>query len=149
MINIRVMRRLRQFHLYLGIFFAPAILFFAFSGALQTFDFHETERGIAPPRWIAVIAAVHKKQNFPKPKPPKLAQRQIGEAVKPVTPVTPSIGPRHSPFPLKVFVGFMSVGLMLSALLGIVIALNNKTIRRGSIFMLVIGTVVPVALLLL
>ena len=74
----RILRRVRQFHLWLGMLFAPAILFFAFTGALQTFDFHETEDGIAPPKWIATIAAIHKKQDFPKPrKPPALPQPRV------------------------------------------------------------------------
>ena len=40
-----VLRYVRLTHLYLGVFIAPAILFFAFTGALQTFSLHETTRG--------------------------------------------------------------------------------------------------------
>ena len=36
------MKSLRQLHLYLGVFFAPLIAFFAFTGILQTYDLHET-----------------------------------------------------------------------------------------------------------
>ena len=33
-----LLRVLRKMHLYLGVFTAPALLFFAFTGALQTFS---------------------------------------------------------------------------------------------------------------
>ncbi|MBY0282545.1 MAG: hypothetical protein K2W81_01125 [Sphingomonas sp.] len=134
------MRRLRQLHLYLGMMFAPAILFFAFSGILQTFDFHEAEN--KPPQWLKVIAQIHKKQDLPKPRKPRPeAKRAPGGEAPPATPA-------HSPYPLKVFTGLMSVGLMLSTLLGIWIALSMRASRRVSLMMLVAGTALPVALLL-
>jgi len=40
-----VVKLLRMLHLYLGVFAAPALLFFAFTGGLQTFSLHETTRG--------------------------------------------------------------------------------------------------------
>lgn len=140
-----MMRRLRQFHLWLGMLFAPAILFFAFSGVLQTFDFHETENGVAPPQWIKVIAAVHKKQDFPKPRKPRPAA-ETGKKGPPQATAAPSA---HSPWPLKVFFGMMSLGLMVSTLFGIVIAVSMRPTRSVSLVMLMIGTVLPVALLLI
>ncbi len=143
----RILRRVRQFHLWLGMLFAPAILFFAFTGALQTFDFHETEDGIAPPKWIATIAAIHKKQDFPKPrkaKPPEAAGAMENKVAVPAP-----AGPKHSPWPLKIFVGFMSIGLIFSTILGITIALNNRQTRRTSQIMLGTGTVLPILMLLI
>lgn len=46
----------RQIHLYLGVFTTPALLFFAITGALQTFSFHETTKGsdYKPPKsWLS------------------------------------------------------------------------------------------------
>lgn len=147
----RVLRRLRQLHLWLGMLFAPAILFFAFTGALQTFDFHEAEDGIAPPKWIATIAAIHKKQDFPKPRKPKppeaVATTETKATAAPPAPVP--AGPKHSPWPLKMFVGFMSIGLIFSTMLGITIALNNRQTRRPSQIMLGAGTVLPILMLLI
>jgi len=40
-----VLKYLRLIHLCIGVFIAPALLFFAFTGALQTFSLHETTRG--------------------------------------------------------------------------------------------------------
>lgn len=147
----RILRRLRQFHLWLGMLFAPAILFFAATGALQTFDFHETEDGIAPPKWIATIAAIHKKQDFPKPRkptPPETAGATANKAGI-AAPAPVSAAPKHSPWPLKIFVGFMSIGLMFSTVLGMTIALNNRQTRRTSQIMLGTGTVLPVLMLLI
>ncbi len=145
--NARMMRQLRQIHLWLGMFFAPAILFFAFSGMLQTFDFHEPEGGVAPPKWIAVIAAIHKKQDLPKPR--KAKPQASATASTAAKPGTSGRAQTHSPWPLKVFVGFMSIGLMLSTLLGITIAVTNRTSSRRSLALLAAGTVVPVLMLIL
>ena len=141
--TVRTMRLLRTFHRYLGLLFTPAILFFAFSGMLQTFDFHEIRGGVAPPKWIAVIAGIHKKQDFPKPRP----NRAPAPAKKPDD-ATAQRGTAHSSFPLKVFTGLMSIGLMLSSLLGAAIALNVRATRRTAIVMLAAGTLLPIVLLL-
>ncbi len=144
--NARTMRQLRQLHLWMGMFFAPAILFFAFSGALQTFDFQETVNGVSPPKWIAVIAAIHKKQDFPKarkPRPSAAAPASGGAKLDEGRPA-----PAHSPWPLKVFVGIMSIGLMLSTLLGIAIAVSNRSSQRRAVVLLVLGMTLPIVMLL-
>ena len=56
------MKTIRSLHFYLGIFFAPTIIFFAFSGALQSFGLHEGE-GHA--KWIEEMGEVHKNQRPP------------------------------------------------------------------------------------
>jgi hypothetical protein len=59
-----LLKYLRLTHLYLGVFITPALLFFAFTGALQTFSLHETTRGSSykPPAWAVVLGQIHKKQ---------------------------------------------------------------------------------------
>jgi hypothetical protein len=54
----------RLTHLYLGVFISPALIFFAFTGALQTFSLHETTRGSSykPPAWAVTLGQIHKKQ---------------------------------------------------------------------------------------
>jgi hypothetical protein len=75
------MRRLRQIHLYLGSLFAPAILFFAFSGVLQTFDLHKDHHGLTrPPAWIVVLSSVHKNMRLPRPKPAEPKAPDIASA---------------------------------------------------------------------
>ena len=136
-----MMRTLRQVHLYLGVFFAPVIVFFAFTGALQTFDLHKA-RGCAaaPPAWIVVAANIHKDAilKLPKPGPAKKAcvPGDAGKAAR---------GP--SPLPLKLFVTALSAGLIGTALIGIYLALRARSTWRGALAALLAGLVVPALLL--
>jgi hypothetical protein len=63
-----MLRIFRITHLYLGVFIAPALLFFAFTGFLQTAELHEAHPGkAAPARWIVTLAQIHKKQTATLP----------------------------------------------------------------------------------
>ena len=77
----KLLRFLRLIHLYIGVFIAPALIFFAFTGALQTFSLHETTRGsnYKPPAWAVVLAQIHKKQTpvVPVRKPCRLVFRGL------------------------------------------------------------------------
>jgi hypothetical protein len=144
------LRLLRRYHHYLGLFFAPMILLFAISGALQTFRLQEAKGyGGTPPNWIVWIASVHKDQGPPrerkaeKPKPAPGA----AEAQKPRAEASAGAAKRPSPLPLKIFVVLLSIALSLSTITGIVIALASRAMRRISIILLVLGTVVPIVLL--
>ena len=146
----QTMRRVRQYHFYLGMFFAPAILLFALSGALQTFRLQEAKGyGGTPPGWIVWMASIHKDQSLPR------EQHDARRAAKPSA--VPATAPRTvedrplartSPLPLKIFVALMSLGLTASAILGIVIALTNRTMRRTSVIVLTAGALLPLLLLL-
>ena len=147
-------RRLRRLHHYTGLFFAPAILFFAFSGLLQTIGLHENHgAGPPPPVWIRWMASVHKDQRILQATPEKAKLR----------PPRPAEGGGHahaddhaddhdagpSPIPMKAFVLLLSLGLILSSALGVTIALTNQAMRKPSIMLLVLGAAVPLALLYL
>ena len=141
------LRLLRRYHHYLGLFFAPMILLFAIRGALQTFRLQEAKGyGGPPPNWIVWLASVHKDQGPPR-EPRAEKPKVAGEAVKPRVEVRAS-GPKGpSPLPLKIFVVLLSIALAISTIMGIVIALANRSMRRVSIVLLVLGTVAPVVLL--
>jgi hypothetical protein len=162
------MKQIRQLHLYLGTFFAPAIFFFALSGALQTFSLHESEDGssYSPPSWIVTIASIHKDQRLSKPhhhehaapagaKPEEAAPEQAKAAaqdghaasVPAVHEEEHEAGP--STLPLKIFVLLLALGLMLTAALGIYMALQSRNNRRMTWVMLACGILVPVAMLFL
>ena len=141
------MRRARELHLYLGTFFAPAILFFAFTGALQTFSFHEGRPGetYQPPQWLRVLAQVHKKQTaaLPPGRPAQPERREAPrrpEVKRPVSLAT---------LALRWFTLLMSLGLMATTALGIYMAFKFNPGRRLIWVLLVAGTVLPVAILLL
>jgi hypothetical protein len=141
------LRTLRRYHHYLGLFFAPMILLFAISGALQTFRLQEAKGyGGPPPNWIVWLASVHKDQGPPR-EPRAEKAKPAGEAAKPRV-EAPRTGPkRPSPLPLKIFVVLLAIALAISTIIGIVIALANRAMRRVSIVLLMLGAVVPIVLL--
>ena len=121
------MKRIRQIHLYLGVFFAPLIVLFALSGALQTFRLQESPKDGAytPPAWIVKLADIHKDQ------------RAGHEA-----------GKRRS-LPLQWFVVIMSVGLISTSLLGIYMAFKYNRDKRLLLGLIILGFVIPAILLYL
>ena len=147
------MKTIRQLHLYLGTFFAPAIFFFAFSGALQTFSLHESkdDGSYTAPSWIMTISSIHKDQRLVDPHKhvhPGTHSEQVAESALPPAHDEVQAEP-HSSFLLKCFVLLLAIGLMASAGLGIFMALQSRANRRISWTLLVAGMLVPVALILL
>ncbi len=58
------MMTVRRLHLYTGLFIAPSVLFFAFTGSLQLFSLHESHGAYRPPALIEKLGSVHKDQRF-------------------------------------------------------------------------------------
>lgn len=145
--KVQTLTKIRQYHNYVGLFFAPAIIFFAISGALQTFRLQE-EKGYGgpPPIWIVVIAELHKDQMLPKAKPNDAdATKPAGEAL-PVPkiekkPVAKAVS--WSRRLLQIFSVLMAAGLVISSALGITIALSNRAARKKSCWILAGGVILP------
>src|SRR5438067_1127642 len=122
------MRSIRQLHLYLGLFFSPTIIFFSFSGAMQTFSLHENKHpGDHHPAWIAKLAEIHKDQRLPKlsaqqAAPPQSKPEPAEGRPAPTPKKKAGVPQRESSVPLKVFVFSMAMGLISSSLLGIFMA---------------------------
>ncbi len=156
----QTMKRVQQLHLYLGTLFAPLIIFFSLSGALQTLGLHEREKaGGATPAWIAQIASVHKNQQLLREqssgKGRELNARPAAAAPNPPRGGAPKEGEGGegeggpSPWPLKWFVVLMSLGLIVTTALGIWMAFKyskNKSVVWG---LLAAGILLPIALLFL
>jgi hypothetical protein len=159
-----LLKTFRQIHLYIGIFISPAILFFALTGALQTFSLHETTKGsdYKPPSWIVTLAQLHKKQTATvpvrkpaapdaKPKAEKAAETPVMSAAPavpsaPKAPAPPAT-PQKSHLPMKIFFLLVTLGLFSSTVTGIYMAYRfgrNKWVVTG---LLVAGVVVPMVLL--
>jgi hypothetical protein len=121
------MKRIRQIHLYLGALFAPLLIFFAFTGALQTFSLHESPKGstYTPPAWLVRLAEVHKNQ-------------RLGHEPG----VVPSV-------PLKWFVVLMAIGMISTSALGIYMAFKYNRDPRVVWGLIILGIILPVGLLYL
>jgi hypothetical protein len=153
-----VLKFLRKLHLYIGIFTTPALLFFAITGAMQTFSLHETTPGSSykPAGWIATLAQLHKKQTtvVPPRRPRPAAQesapteRRQGEtgSANPVKVGEPAASQKRH-LPMKIFFLLVSVSLLTSTLTGIY--MSYKYSRRAWTLagLLLAGVVVPVLLL--
>lgn len=138
------LKKVRQLHLYLGVFFAPAIIFFSFTGALQLFGLHEGHPGEAyqPPKWIAALASIHKDQVLSKHHGPPQGFETRAEA-KPQTPGLKSAPAGKSTLLLKYFFLAMSIGLIITTLLGIYMAFKYNRSRALLWGLLVAGAALP------
>lgn len=154
----RWLKSFRTLHLYFGVFTAPALLFLAFTGALQSVNLHEAARGgdYRPPAWVASIAHMHKKQSFEVPArraPPKAtaaspdAAANAAPAPRTGDKPTPA-APKRNPWPMKVFFVLVSLSLILSTLTGAWMGWRYTRHRRRYGATLVAGVVVPALLLL-
>ena len=148
----KILKVVRQIHLYTGIFISPAILFFALTGALQTFSLHETTRGsdYKPPTWIVTLAQLHKKQTTSvpvrKPRPADAAPKPDKPANLPSPPPSPE-PPQKSHLPMKIFFLLVAIGLFTSTLTGIYMSykfMRNKLVVTA---LLLAGIIVPLLLL--
>ncbi|HEX8778025.1 MAG TPA: PepSY domain-containing protein [Rhodanobacter sp.] len=154
----RRLKAFRTLHLCLGAFTAPALLFLAFTGALQSVNLHEASRGggYRPPAWIASIAHMHKKQNFELPvkrAPPKTSVENArggptAGAPAPATGKSSPATPKHNPWPMKIFFVLVSLSLMSSTLTGVYMGWRFTRHRRRFGMTLLAGIVVPALLLL-
>ena len=150
------MKRIRQLHLYLGMFLAPTVILFATSGALQIFRLQEGHPGSSyqPPSWIVFLAGVHKDQRAESATP-----------AKPATPAPPAGEAAPAPKPaaqpegqptrnkrstvLMWFFALAAVGIITSTVLGIVMAFKYNRDRRVIWGLLAAGTLLPIVLLFL
>ena len=154
------LKALRLTHNYIGVFFAPTILFFAITGGLQMFGLHETSRGSSyvPPAILVHLSQLHKKGTLylPPRKAAPSASVKVGgtkpDAPKSDPPKSPApalASPAPNPLPMKVFFGATALALVISTCTGLF--MSWKYARRkavvGGIFLA--GIVCPMLLLLL
>jgi hypothetical protein len=134
----------RQLHVYLSVFVAPSLIFFAGTGAFQTFRIPDRPQA---PVLLQKLARLHRDDVFAvKPARPK---RPPGaEAARKAEPRKPE--PRKaSTEVLKWFFSLSSVAMVISALLGVWIALTQHRQRGLMWSLLIAGTAAPVLLVVL
>ena len=157
---------LRQLHLYLGVFTAPAILFFAFSGALQSFGLNDRSQdgSYVPPHWLSVMAQIHKKQSS------ELPQRRLAPAQAPAQGPSQTAGreshknaetrppqiqvqtppprfPEHNPLPMRIFFLVVCAGLVTSTLTGLWMSWKYRRSKALLVGLFLAGLVIPLILL--
>lgn len=118
------MSLLRKIHLYLGCIFAPVLIFFACTGALQLYDLHESKKdgSYVAPKMIAAMGLIHKNQHLP------------GD-------------PRDSGKALKIFMVAASAGLLLTTLLGVFMAFRVSRSVGPVLACLAAGVALPLVML--
>jgi hypothetical protein len=120
----------RQWHVYIGCFFAPLLIYFSLSGAWQMFGLHD----------------------LPKDHPPTAVNRILHELSNPHRDaVLPGRNRRQaSPSVLfRVMTLFMAMGFVITAMLGIQMGWQVRHRRKVVAWCLVAGIMIPIFLLLL
>lgn len=146
------LKLIRQTHLYFGVFISPAILFFAFTGALQTFSLHETTKGsdYKPPAWAVTLGQIHKHQGVipqPPPAPPKSAAAATDLSAAPPMPAPKAVPPGKSHKAMKFFFLVVCIGLFTSTITGLIMSYKYSRNKLYVIGALVAGIVIPAVLL--
>ena len=145
---------------YIGLFFAPTILFFVITGCLQMFGLHETSRGSSyvPPALLVHLSQLHKKGTLylpPRKATPPASVTANGtklDAPKSDPPKSPApvpASPAPNPLPMKVFFGATALALVISTCTGLFMSWKyaRRKVAVGGVFLA--GIVCPTLLLLL
>jgi hypothetical protein len=143
---------IRRWHTYIGLFIAPSVLFFAFTGALQLFSLHEGHGDYHPAPLIEKLRSVHKDQVFRPGEhhgPPDGAPPSGHEPPHGMGPDEPGDhdGPPAAAFLLKGFFLIVSVALGLSTLFGLWMGLTQTPRKLMGWSLVSAGAVIPVLLL--
>ena len=122
------MRTLRQLHLYLGCIFAPMIIYFSLSGVWQVFRFNDVPKNeVSATREIFhELSKPHTHSTLPG-KDPKTEQSALFDW----------------------FTACMGMGMVLTSVFGIILALRFAKRSSLAVFCLVGGIAVPALFLIL
>jgi hypothetical protein len=138
------MRWLRKIHEYLGLFIAPTLLMFTFTGALQLFGLHEAEGGYRPVPVVEKLAQLHIHQTYalrPQRGPVPGAQRPERQEVEPALPLGQTA--------LKWMFLTTALGVMVSTSLGLWMGLTHLKNRGVALAVVAAGAALPILLVLL
>lgn len=119
------MKLLRRLHLYLGCLFAPMLIFFAVTGSWQVFNWHHSDKnwnGYKAPQALSILSEIHKEGHIPPTE-------------------------RLSPAPVRYFMFAAAVGLVLTTVIGVIMAYRFSRQPVVATICLAIGVVLPAALL--
>lgn len=120
-LNLRLLRRA---HLYLGVFFTPLLIFYVVTGWYQTVNI-DRRKGLGEAEtMVDKMVSIHVDQVYPS-----------------------AAATRWDTGPFKILVVIMSIALILTVVLGMVLAFRS-TSRRWPVWLsLALGVLLPVLLL--
>jgi hypothetical protein len=144
---------LRQWHAYVGLFIAPSVLFFSLTGVIQIFNLHEAHGSYHPAVLLEKLSGVHRDQVFEEPHDHDAPGHDAPHAVAGGAADQPAADEDEkqsaSTYALKWFFTVVSLGLTASTLIGIWMG-TTQTRRKGLAWtLLIVGTVVPIGLLVI
>ena len=138
---------IRQLHVYVSVFVAPSLLFYALTGALKNFRIPDQKTA---PVLIQKLARVHKDDVFavkpPRPKAPEGAGR---DKPKPKTRLKAQPDAKPATEALKWFFAAVSIGIALTTLFGLWMALAYSRRKLLIWTLLIAGAAAPVLILAL
>lgn len=147
-----LLRFLRKLHLYFGLLIAPALLFFAFTGAVQTLSLHDPAgKSYQPPAFLVELGQLHKKQTImippakPSPAPPN-ARDHAPAPSNPPKEITLAAKQRQH-LPMKIFFLVVALGLLSSTFSGIYMAYRYTRTPILVTGVLLCGILIPLVLL--
>ena len=147
--NVLLLASLRRFHVYLSMFVAPSVIFFAATGGLQIFGLHEASNGVEPPAVLAKLGQLHKNQTLVlRPKRPTPAPGAKPKAEAAPHTETP-LGPPPARLALKLVWAGAALGMIFSSGLGIAMVVVHHPRRNLMLGVLALGTLLPLLLALL
>lgn len=114
------MKLLRRVHLFLGCFFAPMLLFYVGTGWYQTLTVRRNKAVGEAEDWLGRLRSVHVDQLYPS------------EAAN-----------AYSPVLFRVLVVVMAIALIVTIVLGIVLAFRSIRQRWLVVLCLALGVVLP------
>jgi hypothetical protein len=138
------MTSIRTWHTYIGLLIAPSVLFFCLTGALQLFSLHEAHGAYQPALLIEKLGKVHKDQVFAADEhhTPKEAEGPNSSE----KPESDHDEPAITTWLLKSYFLLVALGLTVSTIFGIWMALTHIRHKRVANTLLLIGVVIPVLL---
>jgi hypothetical protein len=139
---------IRQLHIWISVFVAPSLLFFAITGALQTFRIPDQKEA---PAVLQKLARLHKDDVFAvKPVRPKKPEAAGGhDKAKAEKPPEAKPQPKPSTEVLKWFFATVSVAIAVSTLLGLWMALAYSRQKLVIWILLIAGAAAPILILAL
>jgi hypothetical protein len=131
---------IRQLHIWISVFVAPSLLFFALTGALQTFRIPDQKEA---PVVLQKLARLHKDDVFaikpPRPKKAEVARDGgDGKHARPDKPPEAKPQPARSTEVLKWFFAAASLGIAATTLFGVWMALAYSR-RKALIWVLLLA----------